>query len=154
MDSRNTSPDRGNADKAPTSTQVLMEGSAMDLTVAANGYVGFHMQNNNRTSRINDADLNYMHGFPMRRKQRLMEEIMSRTPVSNSVVEGHNHYEKTILKLRKDGFQLIDLQPQEFVLTSVWCRNTRSVIGLPRVEVAMLLWVVEEEVTNVTRWRI
>ena len=23
-----------------------------------------------------------------------------------------------------------------------------------RVEVAMLLWVVEEEVTNVTRWRI
>ena len=126
----------------------------MNFIAAAHGYMGYHMQTNNRTPRITGEDLDYMHAFPPRRKQRLMEEIMTRTPATSTAVTGHNHYEKTLLKLRRDGFRLIDLQPQEFVLTSVWCRNARSVIGLPRLEVAMLLWVVEEELTNLTTWRI
>jgi len=126
----------------------------MNLIAAANGYIGYHMQSNSRIPRITDEDLDYMHAFPSRRKQKVLQEIMIRTPVSSLVIAGHNHYEKTILKVRKDGFRLIDLQPQEFVLTSVWCRSARSMIGLPRLEVAMLLWVVEEEMTNVTTWRI
>ena len=47
-----------------------------------------------------------------------------------------------------------DLQPQEFLFTSVWHRKFRSVIGMPRLEVAMLLWVVDEELTHLRTWRI
>jgi hypothetical protein len=95
-----------------------------------------------------------MNAFPAGKKLGLMEKIMSLAPTNSHVFEGNNHYERAILRLRKDAYQLIDLQPQEFVLTSVWRRKFRSVIGLPRVEVAMLLWMSEEESTTLTTWRI
>ena len=127
----------------------------MNLNAAADNYIGFQVQdNNNRTTRITGGDLKHMHAFPTRRKLSLMEEIMSRLPTASSVVTGHNHYEKTILKIHKDEFQLIDLQPQEHLLTSVWCRNTRSMFGLNRFEVVMVLWAVEDDLTSMTMWRL
>ena len=126
----------------------------MSVTAVAHGYMGHRMQSDCRTTAINAGDLGHMNAFPAGKKLELMEKIMSRTPATSAEFTGNNHYEKAILRLRKDGFQLIDLQPQEFLFTSVWRRKFRSVIGMPRLEVAMLLWVVEEELTNLRTWRI
>jgi hypothetical protein len=126
----------------------------MNLIAAANSYMGFHVQDNTRIPRITSIDLEHMRTFSTRRKQQVMGEIMSRVPTSNSVVTGHNQYEKTILRLRKEGFRLIDLQPQEHMLTSVWYRNAGSIIGMRRLEVVMLLWEVEDDLTHLTLWRL
>ena len=127
----------------------------MNVTAAvALGYIGYKMQNNNRAPRITSDDLDHMHGFPEDKRQEILGKIMSRIPETNAAFTGNNHYEKMILNLRRDDYRLIDLQPQEFLLTSVWYRKTRSVIGLPRLEVVMLLWVVEEDLTSLKTWRL
>ena len=121
-------------------------------SLAALSYIGYPMNKDNRTPRITDDDLEHMHAFPANRKREVLGNIMSRTPASSAEFKGNNHYEKTILNLRKDGFRLIDLQPQEFILTSVWCKKVRSAIGMPRLEVAMLLWMAEENLTSLKIW--
>jgi len=126
----------------------------MSSLSSVHGYRGSHRQRENKTLRITDDDLDHMNAFPAGRKLELMAKIMSRTAAANVVLTGNNHYERAILRLRRDDFQLIDLQPQEFLFTSVWCRKCRSVIGMPRLQVAMLLWVSEEKLTHLTTWRI
>ncbi len=125
----------------------------MNVTAAV-ALVGCKMQSNNRTPRINSDDLDHMNAFPADRREKFLEWIMSCLPETNTEFTGNNQYEKMILTLRRDDFRLIDLQPQEFMLTSVWCRKTRSVIGLPRFEIAMLLWEVNEDLTNLKTWRL
>ena len=111
-------------------------------------------QRDRGSTRITDFDHEHMNAFPADTKLRLMQKIMSCTPVASAAFTGNNHYERAILCLRRDDFQLIDLQPQEFLFTSVWFRKYRSVIGMPRLWVAMLLWMAEEETTHLTTWRI
>ncbi len=126
----------------------------MTAVASTHGLTSFFMQSDNRTTRINADDLEHMNCFPVGRKRVLMDKIMAHTPAASHAFTGNNHYEKAILRLRKDGYQLIDLQPQEHVFISVWRRQARTLIGLPRVEVAMLLWMTGEESTNLTLWRL
>ena len=126
----------------------------MSSLSTVHGYMGSHRQKENKAPRITDDDLDHMNTFPAGRKLALIEKIMSCTPAASAALTGNNHYERAILRLRRDDFQLIDLQPQEFLFTSVWYRKCRSVIGMPRLQVAMLLWISEEELTNLTTWRI
>ena len=116
--------------------------------------MGHGLKNERRTTGINEGDLEHMNAFPAGKKLALLEKIMSRIPSASAAFTGSNHYERAILRLHKDSFLLIDLQPQEFLFTSVWHRKFRSVIGMPRLEVAMLLWVVDEELTHLRTWRI
>jgi hypothetical protein len=127
----------------------------MNVTVAvALGYIRYKMKHNNRTPRITSEDIDHMNAFPVNRREKILEKIMSRLPATSAEFTGNNQYEKMLLTLRRDDFRLIDLQPQEFMLTSVWCRKTRSVIGLPGLEVVMLMWVVEEDLTTLRTWRL
>ena len=118
------------------------------------GYMGRRRQRKNNAPRITDVDLEHMNAFPADRRLELIEKIMSRTPAASAAFTGNNHYERAILRLRRDGFQLIDLQPQEFLFTSVWYGKYRSAMRVPRLELAMLLWISEEELTYLTTWQI
>lgn len=116
--------------------------------------MGALRQRGNNALRITDDDLNHMNGFPAVRKLALIETIMSCAPAASVAFTGNNHYERAILRLRRDEFRLIDLQPQELLFTSVWYRKCRSAMKMSRIELAMLLWVSKEELTNLTMWRI
>jgi hypothetical protein len=72
------------------------------------------------------------------------------------VLEGNNDFEKTLLKLRRDGYGLIDLQPQETACASVWYRRRPALLKRLRGEVAMLLWETLErgEATTLITWKV
>jgi hypothetical protein len=118
------------------------------------GYLSGRRQKENKALRITDDDLDHMNAFPAGKKLELVEKIMSCTPAASAAFKGNNHYERAILRLRRDDFRLIDLQPQEFLFTSVWYRKYRSTMRMPHLELAMLLWISEEQLTNLTTWRI
>ena len=79
---------------------------------------------------------------------------MSLDPLQKSMHADNHHYEKLLLKLRDDGFALVDLQPHETAFTSVWYRNGRT--NTARENVAMLLWETLDvgNSTTVMMWRI
>jgi hypothetical protein len=106
-------------------------------------------------TRINDSDMAHMNAFPADRKTWVLEQIMALAPLQKSVHMDNHHYEKLLLKLRGDGYALIDLQPQETAFTSVWYRNGR-IPGAASENVAMLLWETLEvgDSTTVMMWRI
>lgn len=126
----------------------------MSSLSTVHGYMVNRWQREYKSPRITDDDLDHMNAFPAGKKLDLIGKIMSCTPATSAALTGNNHYERAILRLRRDDFQLIDLQPQEFLFTSVWYRKCLSVMRMPRVELAMLLWISEEELTNLTTWRI
>jgi hypothetical protein len=126
----------------------------MHRFLTAPGPTSLPLPKENRLTRITDDDRDHMRAFPAHQKLQMMEKIMSCTPATNAAFSGNNHYERAILRLRRDDFRLIDLQPQEFLLTSVWCKKRRSAIGMPRLEVALLLWIVDEELTHLRTWRL
>ena len=109
------------------------------------------------TTRINDEDIEYLHSFPDRRKEALMRKIMAREPEQSVVVDGETGFEKTMLRLHRDGFGLIDLQPQESAFSTVWYRKCGP-LPLPwiRSQVAMLLWQAQEDgdSTTLMTWRV
>lgn len=66
---------------------------------------------------------------------------MERPPASEQICDGAHCYENTVTRLHAQGYQLIDLNPQETVLTAVWYRKTTSWFGLRGAEFAvMLVW--------------
>jgi hypothetical protein len=106
---------------------------------------------------ITDQDRNYMNAFPIARKAKIIQEIMSRPPVEEDSLEGSNDYLKTILKLRADGMRLIDLQPQESAFTTVWYSRHRSLLGTVKAEIAALVvWEFDgdKDVTTLRVWHI
>ncbi len=61
-----------------------------------------------------------------------------------------------MLKLRRDGFRLIDLQRHDTAFSTLWYRKGKSLLGLAAEDVAMLLWELEESgaSTTVMTWRV
>lgn len=90
---------------------------------------------------ITDQDVGHMNAFPVKKKVKIIQDIMSKSPVEEWNLEGNTSYIKTILRLRASGLELIDLQPQETVFTTVWYSRNRSLLGRVKSEVAaMLMW--------------
>ncbi len=106
---------------------------------------------------ISESDIRQMNLFPQTEKSRVMEAIMSLTPLKTEMRSDANYYEKSLISLRKEGFGLIDLQPLETALTTVWYRRAgRLPARFAREDVTMLLWESQDdgEATTVIHWRI
>jgi hypothetical protein len=107
-------------------------------------------------ARINNEDMKHLQSFSDAHKTAVMHQIMSHPPAATVVLEGNNDFEKTLLRLRRDGFGLIDLQPQETACASVWYRRRPALLKRLRGEVAMLLWETLErgEATTLITWKV
>ena len=108
-------------------------------------------------SRIDDKDLRHLEAFPGDQKAKVMRKIMAMQPTERVRLDGDNSFEKAILKLRKEGYSLIDVQRQEVSFTCIWHRETKSLFNGNGADVAMLLWEMQEEKsteTTVLTWRI
>ena len=111
----------------------LGAGWSVDAEPAQNGSRG------TLKSRINDIDLAHLNGFPATTKAWVLEKIMSLTPIMSTTSREAHHYEKALMRLRDEGYHLIDLQPQETVFATVWYRKKHSLLS-KREDVVMLLW--------------
>jgi len=107
-------------------------------------------------TRINDRDIKHLHAFPNDRKNALLRRIMSQRPDKTVKLTGKDDFEKSLLKLREDGYKLIDLQRHEHSFTSTWYRRGLSLLGRERVKVTMLVWEQDEpgSSTTVLSWRV
>jgi hypothetical protein len=85
-----------------------------------------------------------------------MRKIMSLQPTERVQLDGETSFEKAVLKLRKEGYNLIDVQRQEIAFTCIWFRETKSLFNGAGADVAMLLWEMQEKGTETTvlTWRI
>ena len=106
-------------------------------------------------TKINDHDRKHLQSFPSRRKAQVIQKIMSLSPVQNATIGGGNQFELAVFKLHREGYQLIDMQPHEMLLTTVWYRKRRSLLR-GGAEVIMLLWEYEEDSHSTTtmKWKI
>jgi hypothetical protein len=107
-------------------------------------------------ARISDEDMEHLREFSKVEKMAVMQEIMSHPPAKTVTLSGHNDFEKSILKLRRDGFGLIDVQPQETVCTTTWYRRKATLLRRRSADVAMLLWEIQkqEQTTTLVSWTI
>ena len=114
-------------------------------------------------TRINDRDIKHLHAFPDDRKASVMRKIMSQKPDKTLKFNGQNDFEKTMLKLRREGYKLIDLQRHEASFSSVWYRRGVSMLGRGRAHVVMLVWEQDDPApsaeqasssTTVLTWRV
>lgn len=108
-------------------------------------------------SRIDERDLEHLEAFPGDQKKKVMRKIMSVQPVERVLLDGDNGFEKAVLKLRREGYNLIDVQRQEIAFSCVWYRQTKSLFNGAGADVAMLLWEMQERggcETTVLTWRI
>ena len=108
-------------------------------------------------SRIDEKDLRHLEAFPGDQKAKVMRKIMSLQPTERVLLDSANGFEKAILKLRKEGYSLIDVQRQEISFACIWYRETKSLFNGNGADVAMLLWEMQEErgtETTVLTWRI
>ena len=85
-----------------------------------------------------------------------MRKIMSLQPTERVVLDGGNDFEKAVLKLRREGYGLIDVQREEIAFSCIWYRKTKSLFNGAGADVAMLLWELQERgsETTVLTWRI
>jgi len=108
-------------------------------------------------TRINDRDIKHLHAFPNDRKKAVMRRIMSQKPDKTVKLTGKHDFEKQLLKLREDGYNLIDLQRHEHSFSSTWYRRRGlSLLGRARLQVTMLVWEQDEpsSSTTVLSWRV
>ncbi|MBI2752541.1 MAG: hypothetical protein HYX46_03360 [Betaproteobacteria bacterium] len=100
--------------------------------------------------------MKHLQSFPDARKQTVMQRIMSLKPSKSLVSDGDHDFEKTVLKLRRDGFRQIELQRHDTAFSTLWYRKGRSLLGLAAGDVAMALWELEESraSTTVMTWRV
>lgn len=107
-------------------------------------------------ARIHQEDIQHLQAFSDARKAAVMQKIMSNPPAETVVSEGDNDFEKTVFKLHRDGFGLIDLQPHETACATVWYRRKPALLRRPDEDVAMLLWETQERgaATTLITWRV
>ena len=105
-------------------------------------------------TQINDRDRQHLRTFSAHRKAEVMKKIMSSAPVQNVVYHGKNRFEKAMMEIHREGYGLIDMQPQENAFTTVWYRKGRKFTG-KNVDVTMLLWEEGEQgdTTTVVCWK-
>jgi hypothetical protein len=106
-------------------------------------------------SRIDQTDIEHLETFPGDQKAKVMQKIMSRQPVERVVLDGDNDFERAVLKLRREGYSLIDVQRQEIAFSCIWYRKTKSLFTGAGADVAMLLWELQDRgcETTVLTWR-
>jgi hypothetical protein len=106
-------------------------------------------------ARIDKRDLAHLASFPASERAKILERLTSVRPVEQVVLDGSNDFEKALLKLRKEGYALIDVQRQETAFTCIWHRKTRSLFNGAGADVTMLLWEMHERgsETTVLSWR-
>lgn len=106
-------------------------------------------------ARITGADMAYPDKFPHAERATVLKRIMARKRAESVVLDGDNDFEKTILKLRREGYCLIDLQRQDIAFTTVWYRKGKALFGRAGADVAMLLCEMQEPSasTTVLTWR-
>jgi len=110
-------------------------------------------------ARISYRDLDYQRDFPDAEKARLMRAVLSVLPEDVKTTSGKHDFEKSLLKLRADGFCLIDMQSLEVALTTVWYRKSASLLGFVKSEVVIALdWTMMDDGRNETtilrRWQL
>jgi hypothetical protein len=103
---------------------------------------------------IHEADRQHLRAFPRKRKATLMERIAAREPDKSEQLEGGLDLGKTLLRLRRDGYALIDLQLHDTAFSSVWYRKSGGVLDWRRTEVALVIWMLQERgpTTTVQTW--
>ena len=90
---------------------------------------------------LSETDLQHLHTFPPHKRAELLKSILAMPATQQRVLSSNTEYERALMKLHQDGYGLIDFQPLETVLTSVWYRNTSKLLGLAKSEtVVMLVW--------------
>ena len=106
-------------------------------------------------TQINDSDHAFLNAFSPQRKAQVMETIMSLTPTQAVVRQGYNQFEKAMMTIHREGYGLIDIQPQENAFTTVWYRKNASFLG-KGADITMLLWEEAENGDAVTlmNWKI
>lgn len=107
-------------------------------------------------SRIDHKDLEHLEAFPGDQKAKVMQKIMSLQPTERVLLGGDNDFERAVLKLRREGYGLIDVQRQEAAFSCIWYRKTKSLFNGAGADVAMLLWEMQDPgvETTVLAWRI
>jgi hypothetical protein len=110
-------------------------------------------------ARISSRDLDYQRDFPDAEKARLMRAVLSALPEDVKTTSGKHDFEKSLLKLRADGFRLIDMQSLEVALTTVWYRKSALLLGFVKSEVVIALdWTMMDDGRNETtilrRWQL
>lgn len=108
---------------------------------------------------ISPRDMNYQRDFSSAEKARLRRALLSALPEDVITTSGRHDFEKSLLRLRADGFCLIDLQSLEVALTTVWYRKSVSLLGFVKSEVVIALdWTMmnegDAEITSMRRWRL
>ena len=104
---------------------------------------------------ITEADQQHLESFPRERKAMLIQRILSRDPDKTMELAGKLDFERTLQRLRRDHYALIDLQFHETAFYSVWFRKSEGVMDWRRMEVAMVLWDSRsgrDPVTTVQTW--
>jgi hypothetical protein len=134
--------------------RVAVEGAQPDSTERAEVVV-LDAGNQGMSTRITDVDRAHMQAFPQEHKAVVMEKIMSVKPLQTVVHQGGNHFEKAVLNMHRESYELIDLQPHETAFTTLWYRKNRSFLG-KKADVTMLLWEDGEvsDSTTIMTWQI
>ena len=103
---------------------------------------------------ITESDRQHLHAFPGERKAALLERIRARKPDKSDEFGGKTDFERTLRRLRRDGYALIDLQLHETAFSSLWYRKSDGVHDWRRMEVAMVIWALLEDgpATTVQTW--
>jgi hypothetical protein len=105
-------------------------------------------------TQINERDREHMQQFSPELKVQVMQKIATLKPEENESYQGDNRFEKVMMIIHREGYGLIDLQPYESALTSVWYRKNGRMSK--NAEVMMLMWeeTAQGDNTTVMRWKI
>lgn len=108
---------------------------------------------------ISPSDMDDQRDFPGAEKARLMRAVLSALPENVKTTSGKHDFEKSVLKLRADGFRLIEMQSLEVALTTVWYRKSASLLGFVKSEAVIALdWTMMDDGRNETtilrRWHL
>ena len=96
------------------------------------------------STRISDEDIGHLLSFPVHAKVKLLRAATASKPMEIRESRGAKDYEKAVLRLRNEGFKLIDFEASETTLSTIWHRSATTMFGLSRFEViASLNWEAE-----------
>jgi hypothetical protein len=104
--------------------------------------------------RIGYQDMKRLQAFPPVEKAAVLQKIAANPPTKTVVLEGHDDFGKKALKLRRDGFSLIDLQRRPRACATVWYRKRPALLRPAAGDIAMLLWETQArgEATLLSVW--
>ena len=97
-------------------------------------------------------DLCHLRSFPAVQRVVVIG-VMSRRPTKVKMLEGANDFGKTVRKLRRDGFALIDLKREPTAFSTVWYRKP-PMGAVPVAHVTMLAWAARDRggATTLMNW--